>query len=225
LRNSGPPEWTKKPFPIASSGGTGESFVLFSKKVEGAGRVGYIVPASDFTFPTVMKWILLSSFFVTAYLLAFLLLNIRQDRMTVLSDRIKRFQINLLEEYFENKSDLDFGRWRRELEGRRPEVRKAIRTSVGRIRKNRQTEVDELIDKSWNEILEVLGSKGESERGSLGLKEIERLLGEAFKSGSFVLPAGTTVARAELTPQSISMQPTGAPKRRKMPSSLKKPKR
>ena len=45
-----------------------------------------------------MKWILLASFFVTAYLLAFLLFNIRPDRMTVLSDRIKRFQINLLED-------------------------------------------------------------------------------------------------------------------------------
>jgi len=155
--------------------------------------------------PTAMKWILLCAFFVTAYLLAFLLLNIRQDRMTVLSDRIKRFQINLLEEYVENKSDLDFGRWRRELEARRPEVRKAIRSSVGRLRKGRQAEVDELIDKSWDEILAVLGGRAENERGSIGLKEIERLLGDALKNRSLVLPASTVVGQAH------AAQPQPAP--------------
>ena len=197
-----------KPITIATSVGNaangaatvaaGESYVLFSRIVEGAGRVGYIVPASDFALPTAMKWILLASFFVTAYLLAFLLFNIRQDRMTVLSDRIKRFQINLLEEYVENKSDLDFGRWQRELEARRPEVRKAIRSGIGALRKNRQADVDELIDKSWDEILAVLGGRAggdisTGERGAIGLKEIERLLGEALKSGTFVLPASTQV--------------------------------
>ena len=125
--------------------------MLFSKTVEGAGRVGYIIPSGDFTLPTEMKWILLGSFFITAYLLAFLLFDIRQDRMTILSDRIKRFQINLLEEYVENKSDIDFGRWHRELEARRPEVRATIRSGLGRVRKNRQAEVDDLIDKSWDE--------------------------------------------------------------------------
>ncbi|HOX48415.1 MAG TPA: hypothetical protein PLG14_04445, partial [Spirochaetales bacterium] len=177
--------------PVPLAGGEGlDSLVLFSKSTARAGYLGLIVPASAFVFPATMKWLLLGSFFVTAYLLSFLLLNLRQDRMAVLSDRIKRFQITLLEEYLDNKADIDFDRWRRELEARRGEVRGEIKKSVGPFRKGREGEVDELIDKSWDEILAVLGRKSETGilgAGALGVKEVERLIAEALKNGSFVL--------------------------------------
>ncbi|MDA8425474.1 MAG: hypothetical protein M0Z80_04995, partial [Treponema sp.] len=188
----------KRPLSLAVSG-SGDSFVLFTESAGPGGYVGFLVPSSAFVLPSALKWLLLASFFATAYLLAFLLLNLRQDGMAALSDRIKRFQITLLEEYVDSKSDIDFDRWRRELEARRSEVRSAIRRSVGRIKPGRTAEIDELIDKSWDEILAVLGGRAEGSRGSPGssgnidLKDIERLLAEAFKNGRFVLPAEALV--------------------------------
>ena len=189
-----------KPLAIAASTREGgDSYVLFSRPTDRAGYVGFVLPASAFALPSPMKWLLLGSFLVTSYLLAFLLLNIRQDRMAVLSDRIKRFQITLLEESIGEKADLDLGRWRRELESRRAEVKGEIKKSVGRVRKNREAEVEELIDKSWDEILSVLGARAEaapSVSGGIGVKELERILGEALKNGSFVLPANALVQQA-----------------------------
>jgi hypothetical protein len=189
-----------KPLTIATSGtegsggeSAGEDYVLFSKPTALAGYIGFVTTASSFALPAPMKWLLLISFFVTSYLLAFLLLNVRQDRMVVLKDRVKRLQINLLEEYIDKKADMDFDRWNRELASRKAEVRAEIRRGVGTVRKRKAGEVDELIDKSWDEILTVIGGKAAEEKGVVGLKEIERLLGEALKSGRFVLSADSVV--------------------------------
>jgi len=207
-------ELGEKPLTIAV-GDSGESFILFSQVTQSIGRIGIVVPASAFSVPTAMKWLLLATFFATAYLLAFLLLNLRQDRMAVLADRIKRFQIVLLEESLDRKTDMDFQRWNRELEARRTDVRREIKKSVGRIRKSREGEVDELIDKSWDEILTVLGRRAGVDPlapspNAIGVKEIERLLSEALKSGTIVIPAGTVVQSAakaqpaELSPRAAS---------------------
>ena len=71
--------------------------------------------------------------------------------------------------------------------------------------------MDELIDKSWNEILACSAARAETTRGEIGLKEIERLLGEALKSGSFVLPASTFAAPPQRAAADV---PTAAEKPR-----------
>ena len=72
-----------EPIPIGSAATSG-SFILFSRMGRG-GMLGRIVPADWFVFPEAMRWLLLVAVFVTVYLLSFLLLNLRQDRMVVLS--------------------------------------------------------------------------------------------------------------------------------------------
>jgi len=199
------------PVSIAMPSGSGESYLLFSRAVRTGGFVGYVIPDSYFKLPWAMKAVLLGSLFITIYLIAFLLLNIRQDRMAVLAHRIKRFQISLLQEYIDNKAEIDFDRWRRELEGRRSEVRDAIRRGVGSLRSGKSAEIDELIDKSWDEILAVLGGRAEQKREVLGLREIEKLLGELVKSGSLSPPPPTaTVGGLKTEPASEKKAPSPA---------------
>jgi len=50
-----------------------------------------------------------TNLFLPLYLVLFLVLNLRQDRLAVLATRIKHFQIELLEEYLERKGDIDLG--------------------------------------------------------------------------------------------------------------------
>ncbi|MGD9941306.1 MAG: hypothetical protein AB7T74_16045, partial [Clostridia bacterium] len=180
-----------EPIPIGGTDTSG-SFILFSRLGLG-GMLGRIVPADWFVFPEAMRWLLLIAVFVTVYLLSFLLLNLRQDRMAILSSRIKRFQFSFLEEYLDRKNDMDLDRWKRELESRRTEVRDRIKESAGRLAKKREAEVDELIDKSWDEIINVLSARGE--RGdSMDLTKIEALLKEALSKGTFVVQTATSTA-------------------------------
>ena len=200
---------SRDPLTITEASGTSSSLVLFSRKTASAGALGMVVPSSSFVFPASMKWLLLGSFFITAYLLAFLILNLRQDRMTVLSDRIKRFQINLLEGYLANKADIDFERWSRELEARRGEVKVEFKRSMGIKRKAADSEVDALVDKSWDEILAILGKKAEAEAlpSGVSVKEVERLIAEAIRKGNFVLPPQVVEVQAP----SVARLPSVAP--------------
>ncbi len=193
--------------------GSASGLVLFSRTTALGGKLGLLVAQSEFAFPSAMKWLLLAVFFVTAYLLSFLLLNLRQDRMTVLSDRIKRFQINLLEGYIDNKADIDFERWSRELEARRGEVKDEFKRSLGRRRRGSDTEVDSLIDKSWDEIIAILGKRAGPEAlpSGLDIKEVERLITAALKGGTFVLPVQEAPRPVALSREEAPARPAPVP--------------
>ena len=176
---------------LAADGST--MFALFSSLPESGlsspYTVLYLFPEDDLRMTDIMKIVLLAAIFLTVFLLVFLLFNLRQDAVVVLSDRVKRFQISLLREYMQNKQDLDFRRWRAELEDRREEVAIQIRRGIGRVRGSQKEEVDKLIDSSWDEILEVLGSRAgqATERGvDLDRLEdiVERVIGNLQSVGS-----------------------------------------
>ncbi len=159
-------------FPLVENA-AGERYYLFSGSLEGTGSAGILVPESRFTLSKGLQYLLLASVFVTVFLLVFFLLNTRQEPEVVLSERIKRFQINLMREYLEGKHELDWNQWYGELEQRRGEIKQRIRKGIGRVKGERSRELDEYIDKSWDEILSILGSRIRSDAPRSG--EIERL--------------------------------------------------
>jgi hypothetical protein len=172
---------------LANAGARGEWLLLSSARSE-AGRLGLVVQPEDLAFPTAMKAILLAAFFMTAFLLAFLAFNVRQEPASAVRDRVKRFQITLLEEFLERKGEMDFRRWSRELESRRGEVRERIRASVSSSAR-KAAEVDELIDKGWDEILELLGSRAVQESAPVDLSQIEAMLRQVLESGRIAIRA------------------------------------
>ncbi|TVR03925.1 MAG: hypothetical protein EA403_05865 [Spirochaetaceae bacterium] len=147
--------------------------LVFTRQV-GSDRIALLVPESEFQMNLPMRVVLLVSSFLTTFLVAFLLLNLRQDATLVLSERVKRFQINFLREYMESKEELDWDRWSRELESRREDVRSELKRGVGGLKKAKAQEVDELFDKSWDEILSLIGSRRQITRGGEGI-DLDRL--------------------------------------------------
>ena len=120
-------------------------------------------------------------YLLTSFLLVFLLLNVRQDSVLVLSDRIKRFQIQLIQEYLESKDEIDWRRWQVELEQRREDVSREIKKGIGNSRGKRGEEIDHLIDSSWDEILTVLGQRTvETRSAPLDIARLEAVIQRAF---------------------------------------------
>ncbi|MDR2618006.1 MAG: hypothetical protein LBC62_03960 [Treponema sp.] len=144
--------------------GSGISLALISAKTSQGLFQGRLVNEALFEFPQVMKIILLVSFFLTVYLTVFLLFNIRQDSFTIVQNRLKQLQISLIEQCYERKSDADWGRWSRELEQRREEIREELKKGIKTkpAGKDRQNDIDVLIDKSWDELLAVIGGRRET---------------------------------------------------------------
>jgi len=186
------------PFSFKLKNGTEERYLFFFLKDHNFGNVGFLIPRSRFSMQLWMKVILSVSFFMTVFLLVFLILNLRQDPMVILSERIKRFQIEFLREYVSSKEKLDWERWRRELTLKQGEVKEQIKKGIGRISRDKQKEVDELIDKSWEEIINVIGKRIETParvEEKVDLKRIEEIIQKALSSGRFVVPVTSTAEK------------------------------
>jgi len=137
----------------------GDGYLLFSADETEYGRAGVLVGSSNFELQLSMKIILLASVYLTVFLVIFLIFNLRQDPLVVISQRIKRFQIDFLQDFVESKEKLEWNRWKRDLTAKAPAIKKQMKSGIGGVRKAQQARVDELIDRSWDEMMAAIGAQ------------------------------------------------------------------
>ncbi len=160
-----------------------------------------------FALPSSARILILICVFISIFLICFLLLNLRRDDETVIRERIKSLQLGVVDEYLSKKEALNW----ETISGRRDAVTKEIIQSLGGRAKKRQAQVEELINRSWDELFAAMnlkpnGAAANSGLGAEGAQEIKAMLQELLSSGSLKVqavqaPAATqTVAAATPVP-------------------------
>ncbi len=190
------------PLSFKDKRGVEERFLFFFLRDKEFGNLGFLIPKYKFSMQLWMKIILAAAFFMTVFLLVFLIMNLRQDPMVILSERIKRFQIEFLHEYISSKEKLDWEKWQKELVLKQSEVKEQIKKGIGRVSKDRQKEIDELIDKSWEEIITIIGKRvsapPQREEERVDIKKIEEIIQKALSSGRFTVSANVQAPGASM---------------------------
>jgi hypothetical protein len=176
------------------SGGNRTRLVLFSARTLQGIYVGSLVNENLFVFPPNLKILLLALVFVSLFLVLFLVVNVRQDPMTVVQSRLKKLQIGLIQEYYEQKTDVELGRWGMELMRRREEIRMELRHGLkASIGKKQDEDINAYIDKSWNDLLAVIGGRLErtvnEEEIHLSLNRLTSTL-SSFMEGNAIAQTG-----------------------------------
>jgi hypothetical protein len=143
---------------------TGISLALISRRMDQNIFIGRLVNQSLLSFPLAMRIILLISFLITVFLIIFLIFNIRQDDLTILQSRLKKLQASLLEEYYEHTGDLNWTRWKRELEHRREDLHSELKRGLS-AKTGGLPEIDSFIDRSWEELMATIGGHIEGPSG------------------------------------------------------------
>jgi hypothetical protein len=186
----------------------GESLALLSARSAGGFWVGYLVQESLFTFPPAMKALLLTCFFLTVFLLSFLVCNLRQDSTTVIRTRLKRLQDSLIRQYYETKEEMDWKYWSRELEQRREDVRNEIQRGLSRTGKNpaAQADLDTLFDRSWDELIAAAGGRGGVE---FDKEQLRALVTEALRQALAAQPGAGLSPPAPESPVTTAPAPAG----------------
>ncbi|MDR0602369.1 MAG: hypothetical protein LBG42_08305 [Treponema sp.] len=148
------------------SAASGVTLALISARTGLGIFAGRLVGEDLFIFPQNMKVILLVSFFLTIYLAIFLFFNLKQDPLTIVQTRLKDLQISIIEQYYDRKGEVDWNHWTRELEQRREDVRAEVKRGItaGKGRRSEEN-IDTLIDKSWDELLSVIGRQRSASSG------------------------------------------------------------
>ena len=137
------------------------SMVLISTNTSHGFLMGRIVNKEIFLIPFNLKIIILSSLFLTLFLVIFLLFNYKQDPVALVQNRMKILQVSIIEQFYELKIERDWAEWIHELEYRRKEVSIQMKKGIKPVSQKQADDIDVLISKTWDELLAVLGSRKE----------------------------------------------------------------
>ena len=182
-------------------------WLLFSKKSASNIYVSRLYEENLFVFSDTVRILLLASVFITAYLIIFLIFNVKQDDMLIIRERIKRFQFAVINDYLAAKEEVDWNAVYADMNRRKAEINGAIKKSLGGKAKRHARETDLLLEKSWDEILSALHRQSAAkEKPSLDMltAELKEMMGKIISSRDFT-PAASPVLSAA-SPQFVPMQ-------------------
>ena len=176
---------------LLSLGAQSKNFwVAVSKKAKAGVFACGIYNDEIFAMSQSERVLILVCVFVSIFLICFLILNLRRDDETVIRERIKTLQLGVVDEYLSKKEALNW----ETISGRRDAVTKEIIQSLGSRAKKRRPQVEELINRSWDELFAAMNLKPSegSANGGLGpegAQEIKAMLQELLSSGSLKVQA------------------------------------
>lgn len=162
-------------------------WILVSSTKTVFGYVGGIYPDEIFVMSDGVKVLLLVCIFVTLFLIVFLIVNLKQDDMVVIRERIRRLQLGIITEFLKQKEAVDWKIVSGKIAERRQDVTSEIMKSLGSRGKKHSAEINALINRSWDELLAAMNVESKKNSGSLensNIDEIKKLLEELLSSGS-----------------------------------------
>ncbi|GEM_PF-5014762 len=168
---------------------------LFTRKTDSGAFISFVFDDRSLTMSDEAKFLFLAIIFITLFLIVFLVLNLHQDDMTVIKDRIRRFQLAFITEYIDKKDSGELKSLPEGISGRRSELTAEIKNSLGKRGRKHSKEVDKLLESSWNEILNALGVKTQTNllgnKASIDTAELKKVLEDILGSGKLRIQAAS----------------------------------
>ena len=172
-----------------------KSYIMISSEGNFVKVVG-LYEDDIFEISNLVKITLLVCSFITIFLLVFILFNCKQDELLNIKKYVKRFQMEMLSEYFESEELRKAKTPLEHFSDNKDVVFGKIKKGLGSQAVKYQTELDSLLDKSWQEIIAVLSNvKTSSEKHITSTKavvdgnEIKKILEEFFAKGTINVQA------------------------------------
>ncbi|MBR5965878.1 MAG: DUF4573 domain-containing protein [Treponema sp.] len=199
---------------LLSLGGQSKNFwVAVSQKAKSGVFVCGVYNDEIFALPPSARILILICVFVSIFLVCFLLLNLRRDDETVIRERIKTLQLGVVDEYLSKKEELNW----ETISGRRDAVTKEIIQSLGGRAKKRQAQVEELINRSWDELFAAMNLRPKDSSGGAmeNAQEIKAMLQELLSNGALKVqavqaPPSASAAVAPAPAKAAALEPQEA---------------
>mgnify|MGYP002671986533 CR=1 FL=1 len=149
-------------------------------------HVGGIFSSEMLKMPQYVRILLLLCAFVTVCLIVVIFFNIRKDDSVVIKSKIRGIQIGLLNEYFEK--DVDRKKVAAMITAQKDALTAKIKKSLGRRGKKYGSDLDVILNKSWEDIINILSgnenSSGTADISSASMKEIRKIFEEVLATNT-----------------------------------------
>lgn len=184
---------------ISQSNGT--KWVLLNSSNNTYFNVGWVFKANLFELPKELIYIIYVSVFVTLLLIFLLIFSLKKDYLIKVKQRIKKVQLGIINEYLENKQQIEWDQIARQLEYRKEELSLEIKKSVGGKNKKYEKIIDVYLEQSWSEIINIINSQNNNQKSGLSgasIEEIRRVMEEVLQTAKLnvsVAPGAKTVVQ------------------------------
>ena len=184
---------------ISQSNGT--KWVLLNSSNNTYFNVGWVFKANLFELPKELIYIIYVSVFVTLLLIFLLIFSLKKDYLIKVKQRIKKVQLGIINEYLENKQQIEWDQIARQLEYRKEELSLEIKKSVGGKNKKYEKIIDVYLEQSWSEIINIINSQNNNQKSGLSgasIEEIRCVMEEVLQTAKLnvsVAPGAKTVVQ------------------------------
>lgn len=166
-------------------------------------HVGGIFSSETLKMPFYVRILLFVCAFVTVCLIVVIFFNIRKDDSVVIKSKIRAIQIGLLNEYFEK--DVDRKKVAAMIAAQKDALTAKIKKSLGRRGKKYGSDLDVILNKSWEDIITILSGAEKTscmaELSSSSIKEIRKIFEEVLATNTLKVE-NLESARKEKNPPS-----------------------
>lgn len=149
-------------------------------------HVGGIFSSETLKMPFYVRILLFVCAFVTVCLIVVIFFNIRKDDSVVIKSKIRAIQIGLLNEYFEK--DVDRKKVAAMIAAQKDALTAKIKKSLGRRGKKYGSDLDVILNKSWEDIIIILSGAEKTscmaELSSSSIKEIRKVFEEVLATNT-----------------------------------------
>lgn len=125
-------------------------------------HVGAVFSSDMLKMPSYVRILLLVCAFITVCLIVVIFFNIRKDDSVVIKSKIRGIQVGLLNEYFEK--DVDRKKVAAMIKAQKDELTSKIKKSLGRRGKKYGDDLDLILNKSWEDIINILSGGASSQK-------------------------------------------------------------
>lgn len=173
---------------VLSSAGSEKniSWSLISSRNAKFLHVGGIFSSETLKMPFYVRILLFVCAFVTVCLIVVIFFNIRKDDSVVIKSKIRAIQIGLLNEYFEK--DVDRKKVAAMIAAQKDALTAKIKKSLGRRGKKYGSDLDVILNKSWEDIITILSDAEKTscmaELSSSSIKEIRKVFEEVLATNT-----------------------------------------
>ena len=136
----------------------GTNWVMMNSKNIKDYKLSLIVPNSFFELSNEFIYLIYLSIFISLFLVIFLIFSLKKDSVYVLKRKIRKIQFGIIKEYLDNKEKIEWKNVAVQLKARNEEITKEIKKSLGRKSKYKSSEIEDILQKSWTEVIDVISS-------------------------------------------------------------------
>ena len=191
-------------------------------------RVSGVYTSDIFELSTELRVLIYICIFISILLIVFLIFSFFRDPMVTLKKRIKKIQLEIIENYIDGKEKREWNEVARHLRVRRNDLSDEIISSLHVHSKKRRKELADYLDKNWDEIFAIFetktsesssaqagagsaGTAGAAELTGASIAEIRRMLEEVLANRNLVAPVAAGAAAVGAAAAVSAVKASAAP--------------